>query len=104
MAREVSESSTVSKNHGRRRSYHDAERARLISTVLGAAVGGLGANAIEKRIQVAREKTAEKEETWERKWNRDSKGRRLEYRDEDEFKEDRGRRASRRREGEMNVR
>lgn len=89
MAREASEASSGSKNHSRRRSHHDAERSRLISTVLGAVVGGLGANAIEKRVQVAREKTANEEEVWERKWQRDSKGRRLEYRHSDELDDDR---------------
>jgi hypothetical protein len=33
----------------------------LISTVVGAAVGGLGANAIEKRIERGRDRSKENE-------------------------------------------
>lgn len=85
--------------HHHRSSHQDnTERSRLVSTLVGAAVGGLGANALEKRIEVARERTAEKEEAWERKWGRDSRGRRtdrIEYDDSED--DDRGRRRSLRR-------
>ncbi|KAH9898637.1 hypothetical protein F4778DRAFT_189059 [Xylariomycetidae sp. FL2044] len=56
------------------RGYHggdsesDHRRNTLISTVVGAAVGALGANAVEKRLQVNNEKHRIKQEKWERKW------------------------------------
>lgn len=101
VAREASGSATQGKGHGHgRRSYHDQERKRLLSTVLGAAVGGLGANAIEKRIETNRDKLVDKEEAWEKKWHRDSKsrtiGKDLDY--------DQTRRKSQRRSGEAYVR
>lgn len=76
-----------------------AERTRLVSTLVGAAVGGFGANALEKRIEVARERTAEKEEAWEKKWGKDLRGRPRNrgYYDDDDGEEDRGRRRSQRR-------
>lgn len=104
VAREASEATTRPKSHGRRRSYHEQERARLLSTVLGAAVGGFGANAIEKRIELAREKNAEKEEAWEKKWHRDSKGRRFDDWNAGDFEEGRDRRRSLRRPQEMHRR
>ncbi|TGJ80699.1 hypothetical protein E0Z10_g8069 [Xylaria hypoxylon] len=50
----------------------DAERKRnqLIGTMVGAAVGALGANAVEKRIEVRRARDDIKQEKWERKWRR----------------------------------
>ncbi|KAI1428393.1 hypothetical protein F5Y12DRAFT_22929 [Xylaria sp. FL1777] len=50
----------------------DAEHKRnqLISTVVGAAVGALGANAVEKRLEVRRARDDIKQEKWERKWRR----------------------------------
>lgn len=92
VAREATEATSRPKSHGRRRSYREQDRARLLSTVLGAAVGGFGANAIEKRIELAREKNAEMEKAWEKKWHRDSKGRRVNNWDEGDFEEGRGRR------------
>ncbi|KAK4242134.1 hypothetical protein C8A03DRAFT_29719 [Achaetomium macrosporum] len=48
----------VSEHHHHRHHHHhhhsdsrERERHRLLSTVVGAAVGGLGANAIEKRLE-----------------------------------------------------
>lgn len=85
-------------HHSRKRAPAEMERTRLISTLVGAAVGGFGANALEKRIEVARERTAEKEETWERKWGKDSRGRRVDrMEDYDDSDEDGGRRRSQRR-------
>ncbi len=57
---------------GQHSSSDDAERKRnqLISTVVGAAVGALGANAVEKRIEVRRARDETKQERWERKWRR----------------------------------
>lgn len=72
VAHEASESATQGNGHGhRRRSYQDQERTRLFSTVLGAAVGGLGANAIEKRIEKSRDKVSDKQEVWGEKWHRE---------------------------------
>lgn len=65
VAREASESSAQGNGHRhrhRRRSYQDQERTRILSTLLGAAVGGLGANAIEKRIEKSRGKTGDHQE------------------------------------------
>ncbi|KAI2617421.1 hypothetical protein GGR54DRAFT_206551 [Hypoxylon sp. NC1633] len=49
--------------------HHDAERKRtqLIGTMVGAAVGALGANAVEKRLEVHRDKDRVKQEKWDRK-------------------------------------
>ena len=50
----------------------DAEHKRnqLIGTVVGAAVGALGANAVEKRIEVRRARDEVEQRKWERKWRR----------------------------------
>ncbi|KAK7747938.1 hypothetical protein SLS53_001190 [Cytospora paraplurivora] len=73
IAREASEATAHrSRGHG----HHRSDKAPLVSALVGAAVGGLAANALEKRIEVARAKTAEDEDAWESKWCRDSKGRR----------------------------
>ncbi|KAI8624589.1 hypothetical protein F5Y19DRAFT_309289 [Xylariaceae sp. FL1651] len=50
--------------------HYDAEHKRnqLISTMVGAAVGALGANAVEKRIENNRAKDDIEQEKWERKW------------------------------------
>lgn len=51
--------------------HHQADahrRNQLLSTVVGAAVGALGANAVEKRLEVNREKTLLKQDKWEQKW------------------------------------
>lgn len=55
-AHEASEAASRArdKRDGRDHHHHgsrDHQRAALISTIVGAAVGGLGANAIEKRIE-----------------------------------------------------
>lgn len=92
IAREASEATT---HRPRSRGRHGSDKGPLVSTIVGAAVGGLAANALEKRIEVARAKTAEKEGAWERKWGQDSRGRKLERGDDD--LEDPGRRETRRR-------
>ncbi|KAI1366359.1 hypothetical protein F5Y08DRAFT_136535 [Xylaria arbuscula] len=53
-------------------SVDDAEHKRnqLIGTVVGAAVGALGANAVEKRIEVRRARDEIEQKRWERKWRR----------------------------------
>lgn len=73
IAREASEATT---HRTRGRGHHGSDKAPLVSAFVGAAVGGLAANALEKRIEVARVKTAEDEDAWKRKWGRDPKGRR----------------------------
>lgn len=85
------------RHHSDQRPSAEKERTRLISTLVGAAVGGFGANALEKRIEVGRQRTAEKEEVWERKWGKDSRGRRidrerLEDDNDGDLDDDRGRR------------
>ncbi|KAI2467664.1 hypothetical protein F4781DRAFT_401246 [Annulohypoxylon bovei var. microspora] len=58
----------------KRNSHHDDtdhKRNQLIGTVVGAAVGALGANAVEKRLEVHREKEKIKQERWERKFRPD---------------------------------
>lgn len=59
---------------GRRRPSEAQKRNQLVSTVLGAAVGALGANAVEKRLELGRERTEEKQERWEQKWGRKGGG------------------------------
>ncbi|KAI0884833.1 uncharacterized protein GGS22DRAFT_189044 [Annulohypoxylon maeteangense] len=59
----------------KRNSHHDDtdhKRNQLIGTVVGAAVGALGANAVEKRLEVHREKEKIKQEKWERKFRPNS--------------------------------
>ncbi|KAI1766892.1 hypothetical protein GGR53DRAFT_484760 [Hypoxylon sp. FL1150] len=46
----------------------DHKRNQLIGTVVGAAVGALGANAVEKRLEVQRDRDRVKQEKWDRKW------------------------------------
>ncbi|KAM0277976.1 hypothetical protein ACHAQH_005430 [Verticillium albo-atrum] len=46
----------------------ETDRSRVVSTVVGAIVGGLGANAIEKRFENARGRHRREQEAWERKW------------------------------------
>lgn len=56
-------------------SHHEdpaLKRNQLIGTVVGAAVGALGANAVEKRLEVHREKERIKQEKWERKFRPNS--------------------------------
>ncbi|GKT49435.1 uncharacterized protein ColSpa_09616 [Colletotrichum spaethianum] len=74
-AREVSDATVRTRNRKemengtfRPRSPRETEKARVISTVVGALVGGLGANAIEKRFEVARRRDREQQEAWERRW------------------------------------
>ncbi|KAI0010617.1 hypothetical protein F4779DRAFT_576960 [Xylariaceae sp. FL0662B] len=58
-AREAAEAAGKYKGRGRARHHSDADhhrRNQLIGTVFGAAVGALGANAVEKRIELNREK------------------------------------------------
>ncbi|KAI0154476.1 hypothetical protein GGR57DRAFT_116037 [Xylariaceae sp. FL1272] len=58
----------TSRQHKGHHADADLKRKQLISTVVGAAVGALGANAVEKRIEVNRVRDDIKQEKWERKW------------------------------------
>ncbi|KAK0613605.1 hypothetical protein B0T14DRAFT_591474 [Immersiella caudata] len=67
------------------------DKGALISTIVGAAVGGLGANAIEKRLEASRKKTKGEQEAWEKKWGKESGNERERERERD-LEEGRGRR------------
>ncbi|KAI1323833.1 hypothetical protein F5Y16DRAFT_329427 [Xylariaceae sp. FL0255] len=69
-AREVADSYASRQGRSGRGRHDDADqkRTQLISTVVGAAVGALGANAVEKSIEINRAKDAVKQERWEHKW------------------------------------
>ncbi|OIW27746.1 hypothetical protein CONLIGDRAFT_449009 [Coniochaeta ligniaria NRRL 30616] len=76
-AREATEAASRKANAkgggGRSRRGSDANQgAALLSTLVGAAVGGLGANALEKRIEKSRNKTKDEQGRWERKFGRDA--------------------------------
>ncbi|KAI1412433.1 hypothetical protein F5Y13DRAFT_163579 [Hypoxylon sp. FL1857] len=58
----------TSKHSGHHHEDPALKRNQLIGTVVGAAVGALGANAVEKRLEVHREKERIKQERWERKF------------------------------------
>lgn len=78
VAREASESATQDQGPRRRRqSSPDQDRKKLISTVLGAAVGGLGANAIGKRLEKTRDRIRDHQDAWEEKPQRSSRRRSL---------------------------
>ncbi|WDK09526.1 hypothetical protein CGRA01v4_00805 [Colletotrichum graminicola] len=77
-AREVSDATVRTRNRKemengtyRPRSPRETEKARVITTVVGALVGGLGANALERRFEIARQRDREQQEAWERKWGRE---------------------------------
>ncbi|WYZ37409.1 hypothetical protein EsH8_II_000915 [Colletotrichum jinshuiense] len=77
-AREVSEATFRSRNRKEMengtyhpRSPRETEKTRVISTVVGALVGGLGANALERRFEAARERDREQQLAWEKKWGRE---------------------------------
>lgn len=72
------EASEATSRHGGGRQTDAQRRNQLLSTVVGAAVGALGANAVEKRLEVGRDKTLVKQDKWEDKWGKrpDSRGNR----------------------------
>ncbi|RKU47472.1 hypothetical protein DL546_009365 [Coniochaeta pulveracea] len=73
-AREASEAA-ARRGPGSRHGSKDHQGAELLSTIVGAAVGGLGANALEKRLEKSRGKTKEDQEKWERKYGKDERDR-----------------------------
>lgn len=99
-AREASEATVRARNnnnhdgdhHHRPESHREHQKSRLISTIVGAAVGGLGANALEKRLEAARERDREKQAEWERKWGKDGGAERHRERDREPDDIRRGRR------------
>jgi hypothetical protein len=48
------------------------QKAKIVSTLVGAVVGGFGANAIEKKFEGARERDRERQDAWERRWGKES--------------------------------
>lgn len=49
----------------------EAQTTRMVSTVVGAIIGGLGANAIERRLETSRQKHRADQKAWEGKFGRD---------------------------------
>jgi hypothetical protein len=70
-AKEASEAAARSRNHGHSKGRDENHKLGLISTIVGAAVGGLGANALEKRIEMSKEKMKDEQEAREKRWHRD---------------------------------
>ncbi|KAI0537021.1 hypothetical protein GGR58DRAFT_362990 [Xylaria digitata] len=69
-AREAVELTSNREKQHKGRDDEEYKRNQLIGTVVGAAVGALGANAVEKRIEIRRARDEIKQEKWERKWRR----------------------------------
>lgn len=65
VAREASDAATRRKH--KTRGYEEAEpdRTRMISTILGAVAGGLGANAIANRVEDSRDRDRRRLQDWE---------------------------------------
>ncbi|KAI0131153.1 hypothetical protein F4814DRAFT_157946 [Daldinia grandis] len=61
----------TNKSNGHHHETPDQKRKQLIGTVVGAAVGALGANAVEKRLELRRERDRVEQEEWERKFRPD---------------------------------
>ncbi|KAI8963006.1 hypothetical protein F5Y11DRAFT_320537 [Daldinia sp. FL1419] len=61
----------TSKSNGHHHETPEQKRKQLIGTVVGAAVGALGANAVEKRLEVRREKDRLEQEEWDHKFRPD---------------------------------
>ncbi|KAI1471986.1 uncharacterized protein F4812DRAFT_416274 [Daldinia caldariorum] len=78
-AREAVDATSKSSNgHGHHHSHEmspDQKRKQLIGTVVGAAVGALGANAVEKRLEMRRERDRVEQGDWERKYRPDHRDR-----------------------------
>lgn len=76
-AHEAAEATASSSRHHHNGGGYDPDREaqrrrqnQLLSTVVGATIGALGANAVEKRLEVNRERDRIKQERWEQKWGR----------------------------------
>ncbi|EOO04313.1 hypothetical protein UCRPA7_153 [Phaeoacremonium minimum UCRPA7] len=81
-AREASEATLRArgKSHS---GEHD--KSTLVSTIIGAAVGGLGANALEKRLESAKKKDEEKREEGGRRSHGPIRGANADYYDNDDY-------------------
>ncbi|KAL6866318.1 hypothetical protein ACO1O0_002426 [Amphichorda felina] len=71
----VSENRRAKDHHGGHRRRSDAdkdERMRLASTLVGAAIGGLGANVLTNRFEDSRERDRAQQQAWEGRYGRES--------------------------------
>lgn len=72
VAKEASEAAARRKHKEKGYGASDEDnRTRLVSTLLGAVAGGLGANAIANKVEDSRERDRARQEAWERKFGRD---------------------------------
>ncbi|KAM0420706.1 hypothetical protein ACHAPT_011488 [Fusarium lateritium] len=66
VAREASDAATRHKHKSRGYDDENENRTRLVSTILGAVAGGLGANAIANRVEDSRDRDRRRQVEWER--------------------------------------
>ncbi|KAJ4162389.1 hypothetical protein NW754_013820 [Fusarium falciforme] len=66
VAREASDAATRHKHKTRGYDDENENRTRLVSTILGAVAGGLGANAIANRVEDSRDRDRRRQLDWER--------------------------------------
>ncbi|KAM0352855.1 hypothetical protein ACHAPU_001737 [Fusarium lateritium] len=66
VAREATEAATRRKHKTRGYEDENEERTRLVSTILGAVAGGLGANALANRVEDSRERDRQRQVDWDR--------------------------------------
>jgi len=66
VAREATEAATRRKHKTRGYDDDNEDRTRLVSTILGAVAGGLGANALANRVEDSRERDRRRQQEWER--------------------------------------
>ncbi|KAM0554666.1 hypothetical protein ACHAPJ_006735 [Fusarium lateritium] len=98
VAREATEAATRRKHKTRGYEDENEDRTRLVSTILGAVAGGLGANALASRVEDSRERDKRRQLDWEheRSYVREEEmpryeRRRSEDRDRDDDRRDRDR-------------
>lgn len=70
-ARHVSDSAPQRRHDSGHHGDRERDQRVLMSTIVGAAVGGLGANALERRLEINREKKMEEDEARGRAGRRD---------------------------------
>lgn len=56
----------------RSRNSREHQKSKIVSTIVGAVVGGFGANAFERKLENARERDRDRQESWEKKFGRES--------------------------------
>lgn len=74
VAREASEATTRRRHKERGYDPRESEsesRTRIVSTILGAVAGGLGANALTNRVEDSRARDRERQQAWERRYGRE---------------------------------